>query len=82
MWTDDIFQKLDNILEFDEEKKQILHRWLCQKPNSNSARFINQTLDKITFLNEIVGIYLSFLPIVRNDWQILFDKIQILICKE
>ena len=50
--TDDTFQKLDKILEFDEEKKQTLHRWLCQTPNSNSARSINQTLDKITFLQD------------------------------
>ena len=50
--TEDTFQKLDKILEFDEEKKQTLHRWLCQTPNSNSARSINQTLDKITFLQD------------------------------
>ena len=52
MWTDDVFQKLDKILEFDEEKQQTLHRWLCQTPNSNSARSINHTLDKITFLKD------------------------------
>ena len=50
--TEDTFQKLDKILEFDEEKKQTLHRWLCQTPNSNSARSINQTLGKITFLQD------------------------------
>ena len=52
LWTDEMYQKLDKILEFDEEQKQSLHRWLCQSPNSNSARSINQTLDKITFLKD------------------------------
>ena len=52
LWTDEMCQKLDKILEFDEEQKQSVHRWLCQSPNSNSARSINQTLDKITFLKD------------------------------
>jgi hypothetical protein len=68
MWTDDMFQKLDNILEFDEEKRQTLHRWLCQSPNSNSARSINQTLDKITFLKDfkVDGWDLSVIPANRK----------------
>ena len=68
MWTVDVFQKLDKILEFDEEKKQTLHRWLCQTPNSNSARSINQTLDKIIFLKDfkVDSWDLSVLPANRK----------------
>ena len=50
LWTDDLLKELDKILDFDAARKQTLHRWLCTAPTSNTARVINQTLEKITFI--------------------------------
>lgn len=50
LWTDDFFEKLDNILETDQEKKITPHRWLCNIPDSNTSRNINRMLEKYDFL--------------------------------
>ncbi len=50
LWTDDLLKELDKVLDFDPVRKQTLHRWLCTAPTSNTARVINQTLEKVTFL--------------------------------
>ena len=52
LWTEDMFKKLDALLDFDTVRKQTLHRWLCTAPNANTARVINQTIEKIVFLQE------------------------------
>lgn len=49
LWTENLFKKLDNLLQMDKAKKQTTHRWLCLSPTANTSRFINQTLEKITF---------------------------------
>ena len=53
LWTDDVLKRLDALLDFDTVKKQTLHRWLCTAPNANTARVINQTIEKKVFLQEL-----------------------------
>lgn len=50
LWTDDLFNKLDSILETDPEKKITPHRWLSNVPSGNSVRDINLMLEKYEFL--------------------------------
>ncbi|MEO6686562.1 MAG: DUF4158 domain-containing protein, partial [Dyadobacter sp.] len=51
--TEDMKTKLTEILELDITRGITLHRWLCQVPTSNTARAINQTLEKIYFLKSL-----------------------------
>ena len=51
--TPDLQEKLDEVLEFDKILKMPIHRWLCLQPTSNTAKSINQTLDKIAYLQEM-----------------------------
>lgn len=53
LWTNDLLKELDEVLDFDPVRKQTLHRWLCTAPTSNTARVINQTLEKITFMQAL-----------------------------
>ena len=48
-----MLKRLDALLDFDTVKKQTLHRWLCTAPNANTARVINQTIEKKVFLQEL-----------------------------
>ncbi len=56
LWTDDLFNKLDSILETDPEKKITPHRWLSNVPSGNSVRDINLMLEKYEFLIGIGGV--------------------------
>lgn len=66
--TPDLQEKLDKILEFDKALKMPPHRWLCLQPTSNTAKSINQTHDKVAYLQEIkVPTWdLSAIPINRK----------------
>ncbi len=50
LWTDDLFNRLDLILEMDPKKKMTIHRWICNIPNGNTSKDINQMLEKYEFL--------------------------------
>lgn len=87
LWTEDLFKKLDNLLEMDKTKKQTTHRWLCLSPTANTSRIINETLEKITFLQEmkVNGWDLSAIPanrkkrlanIVRNNSNAYLQRIK------
>ena len=66
--TPDLQEKLDKVLEFDKNLKIPTHRWLCQQPTSNTAKSINQTLDKIAYLQDMKVPFwdLSAIPINRK----------------
>ena len=66
--TPDLQEKLDKVLEFDKNIKMPTHRWLCLQPTSNTAKSINQTLDKIAYLQEmkVSSWDLSAIPINRK----------------
>jgi TnpA family transposase len=58
LWTKEMFGKLDQLLEVDNQSKTIpngltVHRWLCNSPVANTPREINQALAKLRFLKEI-----------------------------
>lgn len=50
LWSDDLFNRLDLILETDPEKKITIHRWLSNIPSGNSVKDINIMLEKYEFL--------------------------------
>jgi hypothetical protein len=66
--TPELQEKLDKVLEFDKTLKMPIHRWLCLQPTSNTAKSINQTLDKIAYLQEmkVASWDLSAIPINRK----------------
>lgn len=53
LWTDSFVDRLDNILETDQDKKITPHRWLCNIPGGNTSRNINQMLEKYDFLTKL-----------------------------
>ena len=66
--TPELQEKLDKILELDKTLKMPIHRWLCLQPTSNTAKSINQTLDKVAYLQEmkVASWDLSAIPINRK----------------
>lgn len=66
--TPELQEKLDKVLEFDKTLKMPTHRWLCLQPTSNTAKSINQTLNKVTYLQEmkVCSWDLSAIPINRK----------------
>jgi hypothetical protein len=66
--TPELQEKLDKILELDKTLKMPIHRWLCLQPTSNTAKSINQTLDKVAYLQEmnVPSWDLSAIPINRK----------------
>jgi TnpA family transposase len=53
-WKPDFHKSLDELLLLDTDLKQTKHRWLCSLPTSNTSKSINQTLQKVSFLKEIM----------------------------
>lgn len=51
--TEGLQEKLDKILEMNVQLNMPIHRWLCRQPTSNTAKAINQTLEKISFLQQL-----------------------------
>lgn len=63
-----LLKKLDGLLETAPSGKMTQHRWLCSAPTANTAKTINQTLDKIVFLKGL-GVHqwdISQLPANRK----------------
>ena len=53
MLTQELKIALTTLLEIDNMRGITTHRWLCQQPTSNTARIINQTIEKINFLKSL-----------------------------
>jgi TnpA family transposase len=53
LWTNDLIEKLDSLLEVDTYKKMALRRWLCDVPSANTPREMNGMLDKISLLKNM-----------------------------
>ena len=66
--TPELQEKLDKVLELDKTLKMPIHRWLCLQPTSNTAKSINQTLDKVAYLQEmkVASWDVSAIPINRK----------------
>lgn len=69
-WTPEFHSSLDGLLLLDNVLKQTGHRWLCSVPTSNTAKSINVTLEKISFLKAMgVDIWdLSAIPANRRKY--------------
>jgi hypothetical protein len=53
LWNETLFKKLDGLLETGPTEKWKRHRWLCSPLVANTAKIINETLDKIKFLKKM-----------------------------
>lgn len=53
LWSEDFFQNLDDLLELFPNNKHTKHRWLCMTPTANTSKAINETLDKISFMQKM-----------------------------
>lgn len=46
-------RELDKMLEMNRQHNMAIHRWLCRQPTSNTSKAINQTLEKILYLQQL-----------------------------
>ena len=68
LWTDDFSKKLDNLLEVNTEKRITIHRWLCNVPNANTVKEINQSFEKIDYLAKL-GVKTWELSVISSNRQ-------------
>ncbi|WP_395050565.1 DUF4158 domain-containing protein [Flavobacterium sp.] len=68
LWTEEFLTKLDKLLEVDVDKNVTIHRWLCNFPNANTVKEINQSLEKIDCLAKL-GVKTWDLSVISSNRQ-------------